>query len=141
MRLPPLLSERSRPVQVVLAIVVPAVYGAVTGIFLGISEAVYLVLAISGIVGALGAGLEHRGAAAGARRGFVAGAIFGGAILIAHEISGAEPERDLPDPPIVLLVLTIVPGIAFAALGGWIRQRQERKGAVETGTEVPGPLG
>ncbi|MGH2990003.1 MAG: hypothetical protein ACRDMA_09090, partial [Solirubrobacterales bacterium] len=66
---------------------------------------------------------------------------FGGAILIAHEISGAEPERELPDPPIVLLVVTTVPGIVFAALGGWIRQRQERKGAVESRTEVPGPLG
>jgi hypothetical protein len=132
MRLPPLLSERSRPVQVVLAIVVPAVYGAVTGIFLGISEAVYLVLALAGILGALGAGLEHLGAGAGARRGFVAGAIFGGAILIAHEISGAEPERDLPDPAIVLLVVTTVLGVAFAALGGWIRQRQEPVGALET---------
>ncbi|MGH2961775.1 MAG: hypothetical protein ACRDL3_06245 [Solirubrobacterales bacterium] len=141
MTLPPLLFERSRPVQVLLAVIVPAVYGAVTGIFLGISEPVYLVLAISGILGAVGAGLEHRGAGAGACRGFVAGAIFGGAILIAHEISGAEPERELPDPPIVLLVVTTVPGIVFAALGGWIRQRQERKGAVESRTEVPGPLG
>jgi hypothetical protein len=141
MTLPPLLSERSRPVQVLLAVIVPSVYGAVTGIFLGISEPVYLVLALAGILGALGAGLEHRGAAAGALRGFVAGAIFGGAILIAHEISGADPERELPDPPIVLLVVTIVPGIVFAALGGWVRGRQERKGAVETREEVPGPLG
>jgi hypothetical protein len=133
MSLPPLLSERSRPIQVLLAVIVPAVYGAVTGIFLGISEPVYLVLAISGILGAVGAGLEHRGVASGAARGFLAGAIFGGAILIAHEISGAEPERELPDPPIVLLVVTIVPGIVFAALGGWIRLRQERKGSVETG--------
>jgi hypothetical protein len=141
MRLPPLLSERSRSVQVLLAVVVPAVYGAVTGIFLGISEAIYLVLALAGILGAVGAGLEHVGAGAGARRGFFAGAIFGGAILIAHEISGAEPERDLPDPAIVLVVTTTVLGIAFAALGGWIRQRQERKGAVESGTDAPGPLG
>jgi hypothetical protein len=140
MRLPPLLSERSRPVQILLAVVVPTVYGAITGIFLGISEAIYLVLALAGILGAFGAGLEHSGAGAGARRGFVAGAIFGAAILIAHEISGAEPERDLPDPAIVLVVVTTVPGVAFAALGGWVRQRQERKGAVE-GREIPGPLG
>jgi hypothetical protein len=141
MGLPPLLAERSRPVQVLLALVVPAVYGAICGIFLGISEAVYLVLVTVGIVGAVGAGLEHRGAAAGAARGVVAGMVFGGAILITHEISGAEPERDLPDPPILLLVLTTVPGIAFAALGGWIRKRQEAKGAVESRREVPGPLG
>jgi hypothetical protein len=141
MRLPPLLSERSVPVQVLLAIVVPAVYGAITGIFLGISEAVYLVLALAGILGAFGAGIEHSGAGPGAVRGFVAGAIFGGSILIAHEISGDEPERELPDPAILLLVLTIVPGIVFAAIGGWFRRRQERAGAVESRTEVPGPLG
>jgi hypothetical protein len=51
MQLPPLLSERPRPVQVVLAVVVPVVYGAITGIFFGISEAVYLVLAIAGLLG------------------------------------------------------------------------------------------
>jgi hypothetical protein len=141
MRLPPLLSERSRSVQVLLAVVVPAVYGAVTGIFLGISEAIYLVLALSGILGAVGAGLEHVGAGAGARRGFFAGAIFGGAILIAHEISGAEPERELPDPPIMLLVVTIGFAIPFAAIGGWLRVRQERKGVGESSREVQGPLG
>jgi hypothetical protein len=32
MQLPPLLAERPRPVQVVLAVVVPVVYGAITGI-------------------------------------------------------------------------------------------------------------
>jgi hypothetical protein len=57
MQLPPLLAERPRPVQVVLAVVVPVVYGAITGIFLGISEAVYLVLAIAGLLGAFGAGI------------------------------------------------------------------------------------
>jgi hypothetical protein len=141
MRLPPALSERSRPVQVLLAVIVPTVYGAVTGIFLGISEAVYLVLAIAGLLGAVGAGIEHRGPGAGALRGVLAGAVFGGAILIAHEISGAEPERELPAPPILLLGVTIGFAIPFAALGGWLRVRQERKGAVESPREVPGPLG
>ncbi|HSJ16981.1 MAG TPA: hypothetical protein VK920_02675 [Solirubrobacterales bacterium] len=141
MRLPPLLSERPRPVQVLLAVVLPAVYGAVTGIFLGISEAVYLVLAIAGLLGAVGAGIEHRGPGAGALRGVLAGAVFGGAILLAHEIAGVEPERELPDPPILLLVITIGFAIPFAALGGWLRVREERKGAVESPREVPGPLG
>jgi hypothetical protein len=71
----------------------------------------------------------------------LAGAVFGGAILIAHEISGAEPERDLPDPAIVLIVVTTAFAVPFAALGGWIRRRQERKGAAESRHEVPGPLG
>ena len=43
--------------------------------------------------------------------------------------------------PVARVVTTTIVGIAFAALGGWIRQRQEHKGAVESGTEAPGPLG
>ena len=141
MKLPPLLFERSRPAQVVLALVFPAVYGALTGFALGFSEALYLVLGIAGLVGAVGAGFEHSGAGAGALRGIVAGMVFGGAILIVHELTGDEPERDLPDPPILLPVVTTLPAIAFAALGGWLRRRQEAKGAVESPHEIPGPMG
>jgi hypothetical protein len=34
--------------------VVPALYGALSGVFLGLSEPVYLVLALIGILGAVG---------------------------------------------------------------------------------------
>ena len=141
MRLPPLLSERPRPVQILLAVVVPSVYGAITGIFLGTSELVYLVLSIAGILGGVGAGLEHMGAAAGARRGVLAGSLFGGFILIAHELSGADAEADLPEPAILLVAVTTGFAIGLAALGGWLRQRAARKGAVAEGPEMPGPLG
>ena len=141
MRLPPLLSQRPRPVQFVLAIVVPALYGALTGYLLGISEPVYLVLSLIGIVGAVGAGLDHLGAGSGARRGVVAGSVFGAFILIAHELHGEEAEAHLPEPAILLVVVTTVLAVPFAALGGWIRQREERRGAARTGPEVPGPLG
>jgi hypothetical protein len=140
-RLPPLLSERPRPVQILLAVVVPAVYGAVTGIFLGISEAIYLVLSLAGILGGIGAGIEHLGASAGARRGVLAGSVFGAAILIAHELSGAEAEATLPDPAILLVVITTGFAIPLAAFGGWLREREVRKGAVVEGPEMPGPLG
>lgn len=126
MRLPPLLSEHPRPLQITLVAVVPAVYGAITGYFLGVSEATYLVLSVIGIVGGIGAGLDHVGARAGARRGLAAGSIFGAAILIAHELHGAEAKADLPDPPILLIVATTVLGALFAAFGGWLRDRYER---------------
>jgi hypothetical protein len=126
-RLPPLLSEHPRSIQIFLAGIVPAAFGALTGYFLGVSEVTYLVLSIIGIVGGIGAGFDHLGVRAGARRGVVAGLIFGGSILIAHEIHGAEAEADLPDPAILLIVVTTVLGAAFAALGGWLRQRAERK--------------
>jgi hypothetical protein len=125
-KLAPLLSEHPRSVQFLLAFVVPAAYGAATGYFLGVSESVYLILSIVGIVGALGAGLDHVGARAGAARGAIAGSVFGAAILIAHEIDGSEPEAHLPEPAIVLVVITTVLAIAFAALGGWLRERAER---------------
>jgi len=140
-RLPPLLSERPRPAQVLLAVVVPAVYGAITGIFLGVSELVYLVLSVAGILGGVGAGLEHMGAAAGARRGVIAGSLFGGFILIAHELSGADAEAHLPEPAILLVVITTTLAIGLAGLGGRLRAREVRKGAVAEGPEMPGPLG
>ena len=84
MRLPPLISEHPRPLQFVLVVVVPAVYGAITGYFLGTSEDVYLVLSAIGIVGGIGAGFDHPRAWAGAKRGDIAGSVFGASILIAH---------------------------------------------------------
>jgi len=119
----PLLSEHPRSVQFVLAFAVPALYGAVTGYFLGVSEPTYLVLSLIGIVGAIGAGFDHLGARAGARRGVIAGSVFGAFILIAHEIHGADATAHLPEPAIVLVLITTVLAIAFAALGGWLRQR------------------
>jgi hypothetical protein len=119
----PLLSEHPRWLQAVLAGVVPAAFGAITGYFLGVSEVTYLVLSIIGVVGGIGAGFDHVGAAAGLRRGVVAGLIFGGAILTAHEIHGADAEAHLPDPEIVLVAVTTILGALFGALGGWLRAR------------------
>ena len=126
MKLPPLISEHPRPVQVFLIVVLPALFGAVTGYFLGVSEATYLVLSVIGIVGGIGAGLDHMGPRAGALRGLAAGSFFGASILIAHEIHGAVAKAELPEPPILLIVITTVLGVLFAALGGWLRERYER---------------
>jgi hypothetical protein len=122
-RLPPLLREHPRSVQILLAIVLPALYGALTGYFLGVSEVTYLVLSVLGVLGGVGAGFDHVGAAAGAKRGFIAGAIFGGSILVAHEIDGADAKAHLPEPALVLILITTILGIGFGALGGWLRER------------------
>ncbi|MEX2253118.1 MAG: hypothetical protein WD649_03120 [Thermoleophilaceae bacterium] len=129
MKLPPLLSEHPRSLQFTLAFVVPALYGALTGYFLGVDEPVYIVLSLVGILGGVGAGFDHAGAKAGAKRGVIAGSVFGASILIAHEIHGAEAEAHLPDPAIVLVVITTVLAIAFAAFGGWLRERAEARPA------------
>ncbi len=127
MNLPPLLSEHSRPAQVLLLVVVPALYGALTGYYLGVSEPAYLVLSAIGVLGGVGAGFDHVGAKAGAKRCVIAGSVFGAAILIAHEIHGAEAEAHLPDPAIVLVVITTALAMAFAAFGGWLRERVEAR--------------
>ena len=122
MRLPPLLSEHPRPVQIFLVVILPAAFGALTGYFLGVSEGTYLVLSLIGVLGGIGAGFDHLGAGAGARRGVFAGLIFGASILIAHEIHGAEAEAELPNPEVLLVVITAALGAAFGALGGRLRQ-------------------
>ena len=140
-RLPPLMSENPRGLQIVLVVIVPAVYGAITGYFLGTSEAVYLVLSIVGVVGGIAAGFDHVGWKAGALRGIAAGAIFGASILIAHEIHGESAKAHIPDPAILLIVLTTVLAVAFAAIGGWARARAERNAVSHSAPDVPGPLG
>jgi hypothetical protein len=127
MRLPPLMSENPRPVQITLVGVVPAVYGFITGLTLGWSQAVYTVLALLAIPGGVLAGFDHLGAAAGAKRGFAGGLLFGAFVLIAHAITGADAKAKLPDPAIVLVVITTVLGVALGALGGALRQRMERR--------------
>jgi len=123
MRLPPLLSEHPRSIQLGLAVVLPIAFGALTGYFLGVSETTYLILGGLGVLGGIGAGFDHMGALIGLRRGVLAGLLFGGSILIAHEIHGAEAEAHLPDPEILLVAITTCLGAAFAALGGWLRKR------------------
>lgn len=141
MKLPPLLSEHPRSVQVLLAVVVPGLYGAVTGYFLGVSETTYLVLSVVGVLGGIGAGIDHVGAKAGARRGLLGGFIFGATILLAHEVHGAAAKADLPHPAILLVVITTILGSAFGALGGRLRARAAPRAQPERAAEVPGPLG
>jgi hypothetical protein len=140
-RLPPLMSENPLGLQVLLVVVVPAVYGAITGYFLGVSEAVYLVLSVLGVLGGVAAGFDHVGPKAGARRGIAAGSIFGGFILIAYELHGEDAKAKLPHPAIILILITTVLAVAFASIGGWARARAERKAVSHTAPEIPGPLG
>lgn len=128
MALPPLLDTRSPGQQLLLANVVPAVFGAVAGVMVGVSEPAYLVLALLGIAGGYFAGLEHRDASEGAVRGVVGGFLFGLFIITAHEISGQEAKAELP-PYLLLVLLTTVIGAGLGALGGRTRARRTRAAA------------
>src|SRR6185503_7312681 len=123
MRQPDLLESHSPETQLILTLVVPSVFGAITGIFLGVSEAIYLLLSILGIAGGYMAGKEHIGASEGATRGFTGGILFGTFILAAHAVTGLERKAHLPEPEILLVVITTVFGIGLGALGGRARSK------------------
>ena len=129
--MPELLRERPLPAQAVVAAVVPAIFGGITGWVLGLNEAAYVVLSLLGIGGGYFAGFEHEGARTGAVRGIFGGALFGASILLVHEATGAEPKAHLPHPEILLVVITTAAGVALGALGGRRRLQLERAGETD----------
>lgn len=123
----PLLESRPRAAQAALVIGGPAIVGVVCGLLLGISEAAYLLISVLALAGAWLAGYEHSGPRKGAIRGLVGGTLFGAFVLIAHAIEGSEAKADLPDPEILLVVLTALVSVATGALGGRSRARAEQR--------------
>jgi hypothetical protein len=116
--------------QIVVANVVPCVFGAITGLMLGVHEIAYLALAGPiGILGGYFAGLEHRSAPEGAARGAIGGLQFGSFILVADALSGLERQATLPEPAILLVVLTTFFGAVLGFLGGLTRERRMRAAA------------
>lgn len=122
-----LLKDRTDAQEVVITIAVPLIFGIVCGVFLGISEPVYLVLSLLGIAGGYLAGLEHEYALEGFYRGVLGGTLFGVGILLANGIADKAPKADLPDPEILLVVITAVFGAGLGALGGRRREKWLKK--------------
>ena len=126
-RLPPLLRERSTAQIVVLAGVLPVVFGVIAGLALDRSAAVYFVLLALAAIGGIGAGFDHDGAGEGARRGLLGGVLFTAGILGTNEVIGGAAHADeLPHPNVLLFVLNGAFGVLFGALGGRLRARRAR---------------
>jgi hypothetical protein len=121
------------PVQLLLAVVVPAAFGVLCGWLLGVNKTWYLVLSILALLGGYAAGTEHEGAGQGALRGLLGGSLFGGAILLTNHALDKTPKADLPHPHIWLLAITAGIGVILGALGG-----RSRANYVEVKKE-PGP--
>jgi hypothetical protein len=119
------------PLQLVLAGVVPAAFGALAGWLLGVNDVAYLVVSVLAIGGGYFAGREHSGAGEGALRGLLGGALFGSFILLAHEATGEEPTVELPHPEILLVAITTVFGVGLGAMGGAATKRAEEEGEKE----------
>jgi hypothetical protein len=119
--------------QIIVANVVPCLFGAITGVMLGVNEVAYVALAGPiGILGGYFAGLEHRSGPEGAARGFMGGLQFGSFILVIDALSGLDRHATLPHPAILLVVLTTFFGAVLGFLGGLTRERRMRR-------EIPPP--
>ncbi len=133
---PPLLHTRAAPAEFAAAVVVPLVFGGVVGLTLGWSEPVYLVLLLIALLGGAAAGYEHDVPAEGLYRGILGGLVFTTGLLVAHGVSGADPEADLPDPEALLLIINTVISAGTGTLGAVLRRRRE--GRAQSSSPVPG---
>ncbi len=120
----PLLADRRRAEQIVIVLVLPALYGAFCGWLLGVNGGLYTLFTLLGVLGGLAAGFDHATPAVGALRGFVGGALFGGFILLAHAIADKHAKVKLPDPHVLLPIATTLISIVLGAIGGALRRRQ-----------------
>lgn len=107
--------------------VVPVLFGMVTGWALGVSEIGYLVLSVLAIAGGYFAGLEHDYAIDGVYRGMLGGLLFGSAILVTNGIIDKEPEVHLPHPETLLIVITGGLGTLLGWLGARSRVKREAR--------------
>jgi hypothetical protein len=115
---------------------VPAVYGLITGLLLGVSAAAYLILSLLGVLGGLAAGYDHRDGNEGALRGICGGMLFGTFILLGGTLIGKEAKASIPDPQWALPVITAVLGAIFGAIGASLRGRYERREISEAGART-----
>ncbi len=129
MRELPLFRDRSRPAQIALGGLAPAALGALAGIMVGVSAPAYWAVGVVAAIGGLLAGFEHRDGWGGADRGMVGGAIYGAALLIAHQLTGTQAKVSLGSFKPLLIVVTAIIGILLGAVGGRIaRALRERAG-------------
>jgi hypothetical protein len=130
---PPLLAFRSPLIQVFWAVVVPAAFGLLCGVILGVSSGAYTALLVLATVGGLAAGYDHADVLEGAGRGIAGGLLFGTFILFGHAVAGTHAKASLPHPHVVLPLGTTIIGMLLGAIGGLVRNRRER------GTTAPPP--
>jgi hypothetical protein len=128
---PVLFRDRSRPAQIVLGGVVPALIGALAGILVGVSSGAYWAVGALAAIGGFLSGFEHQDGWGGADRGFFGGAFYGAALLVAHALAGTHAKVSLGSFPPLLAVVTAIVGMFLAAGGGRLaRLQRERSGVV-----------
>jgi hypothetical protein len=129
---PMLFRDRERPAQVIVAGLIPAVFGAVAGVLVGVSSGAYWGWAVFVSILSVIAGFEHLDGWGAADRGLAAGFVYGVALLLAHLIAGTTATVSLGSFPPLLAVVTAIAGMFLSALGGWmarvLRERRDARG-------------
>ncbi|HEX6715288.1 MAG TPA: hypothetical protein VF066_17995 [Thermoleophilaceae bacterium] len=128
---PVYLLDRPMALRLVIVGLVPGIFGLICGFTLGHSKPLYIALQILAAIGGYVGGWEHRSGREAAVRGFLGGAVFGGAILLMHELTGDTPTVKLPEPAVILMVFTAGIGAILAAFGAAARATREEKGPAE----------
>ncbi len=129
---PVLLRDRPRYLQIILGGVIPAIFGAIAGILIGVSAGAYYAWGAVAGIGGFVAGFEHRDGWGGADRGFFGGLIYGIALLIMHAIVGTHAKVSLGSFPPLLAFITAIIGMFLSAAGGRLsRAQRERLGLQE----------
>ncbi|MBA2349176.1 MAG: hypothetical protein H0V81_12860 [Solirubrobacterales bacterium] len=126
MHLPPLLLSRTPAVQLVLAVLAPAILGLLAGYLLTAGTTAYVVVSVLAGLGGLAAGFEHPTAGEGAARGLGGGAVFGATLLLGAALTAEPATVTLPEPPGLLVVFTVAFGVLLGAAGGALRSRADR---------------
>ena len=126
---PVLFRDRSRPAQIVLGGVAPAMIGALAGVLVGASATAYWIVAVIAALGGVLSGFEHQDGWGGADRGLAGGAIYGTALLIAHALAGTHAKVSLGSFPPLLAVVTAIIGMFLAAAGGRLARAQRERAA------------
>jgi hypothetical protein len=122
---PSLLSTLPRSAQVQIAVLGPLLLGALSGFLLDTSAVGYWAVQVASTAGGVSGGMEHSGSAAGARRGLLAGALFGAGLMGAHAISDQRALTYVPHPLVLIALASAAIGAALGGVGGVARRRWE----------------
>jgi hypothetical protein len=122
MRNAALFRDRPTPLKIVTGLLVPAAFGALTGLVLGVSTPGYWALSLLALAGGVLAGFEHPDGWSGADRGLLGGTVFGTFLLLAHTLAGTHAQVSLPKFAPIFVVFTAVIGMFAGALGGRLRR-------------------
>lgn len=124
---PRLFRDRSRPEQIIVGVLIPAIAGAIAGVLIGVSVGAYWGYAALVAIATIASGYEHQDGWGGADRGLAGGAIYGTALLVAHAIAGTHAKVSLGSFPPFLAVITAIAGMLLCGFGGRIARAQRER--------------